>query len=71
MFNAVLITNNNRFNIQMTSTPEPADQSHFLGKLEVLKEIRTRTVQLDKIKKKLTSEVEATVNEERCLDEYR
>ncbi|XP_003745269.1 zinc finger C4H2 domain-containing protein [Galendromus occidentalis] len=55
----------------MTSTPEPADSSHFLGKLEVLKEIRVRTVQLDKIKKKLTSEVEATVNEERCLDEYR
>jgi len=42
-----------------------------MEKLECLKEIRTRTLQLEKLKGRLKSEVESTETEERCLQEYR
>lgn len=48
-----------------------ADEVVIMGKLECLKEIRGRTVQMEKLKSRLRTEVETTENEERCLQEYR
>lgn len=47
------------------------DEATIMGKLECLKEIRARTVQMEKLKSRLRNEIEATENEERCLQEYR
>ncbi|CAG2113266.1 unnamed protein product [Medioppia subpectinata] len=47
------------------------NESIVMEKLECLKEIRTRTLQLEKLKTRLKSEVESTETEERCLNEYR
>lgn len=43
----------------------------LMGKLEMLKEIRSRTIQLEKLKLRLRQEVESTETEEKCLQEYR
>ncbi|XP_041352598.1 zinc finger C4H2 domain-containing protein-like [Gigantopelta aegis] len=43
----------------------------LLNKLEKLKDIRSRTLQLEKMKSRLKQEVDVTENEERCLEEYR
>uniref|UniRef100_V5HRL1 Uncharacterized protein n=1 Tax=Ixodes ricinus TaxID=34613 RepID=V5HRL1_IXORI len=47
------------------------DEAAIMGKLECLKEIRARTVQMEKLKSRLRHEIESTENEERCLQEYR
>ncbi|KAL3218954.1 hypothetical protein MRX96_031218 [Rhipicephalus microplus] len=47
------------------------DEATIMGKLECLKEIRARTVQMEKLKSRLRGEIEATESEERCLQEYR
>lgn len=55
----------------MSSTPEPVDPTRIMGKLECLKEIRCRTVQMEKMKTRLKQSIERTESEERCLEEYR
>ncbi|OQR71770.1 zinc finger C4H2 domain-containing protein-like, partial [Tropilaelaps mercedesae] len=54
-----------------SSTPEPVDPTRIMGKLECLKEIRCRTVQMEKMKSRLKQSIERTESEERCLEEYR
>ncbi|VEN37766.1 unnamed protein product [Callosobruchus maculatus] len=51
----------------MTSTDERA----VFAKLEALKEIRMKTIQLEKLKARLVMEVEAQEQEEKCLSEYK
>ncbi|XP_018574384.1 zinc finger C4H2 domain-containing protein isoform X2 [Anoplophora glabripennis] len=51
----------------MTSTDERA----VFAKLEALKEIRSKTIQLEKLKARLVFEVEAQDQEEKCLSEYK
>ncbi|KAK2584055.1 hypothetical protein KPH14_006504 [Odynerus spinipes] len=43
----------------------------IFAKLEVLKEIRAKTVQLEKLKQRILQEVEQTEQEEKCLLEYK
>ncbi|XP_076357723.1 zinc finger C4H2 domain-containing protein isoform X1 [Tachypleus tridentatus] len=47
------------------------DDETLMGKLECLKEIRTRTIHLEKLKTRLRQEVDSTEGEEKCLQEYR
>ncbi|XP_015920356.1 zinc finger C4H2 domain-containing protein isoform X1 [Parasteatoda tepidariorum] len=47
------------------------EDATVMGKLECLKEIRTRTIQMEKLKSRLRQEIEATESEEKCLMEYR
>ncbi|XP_023243253.1 zinc finger C4H2 domain-containing protein [Centruroides vittatus] len=47
------------------------DDSTLMTKLECLKEIRSRTIQLEKLKVRMRQEVDATENEEKCLQDYR
>ncbi|GFY63848.1 zinc finger C4H2 domain-containing protein [Trichonephila inaurata madagascariensis] len=47
------------------------EDATVMGKLECLKEIRSRTIHLEKLKSRLRQEVEATEGEEKCLMEYR
>ncbi|KAJ8948252.1 hypothetical protein NQ318_013240 [Aromia moschata] len=51
----------------MTTTDDRA----VFAKLEALKEIRTKTIQLEKLKARLIFEVEAQDQEEKCLSEYK
>lgn len=48
-----------------------ADELIILNKLEALKEIRAKTIQLEKLKHKIRSEVSSKENEEKCLGEYK
>jgi len=47
------------------------NETDLMVKLECLKEIRTRTSQLERLKARLKSEVESTETEEKCLNDYR
>jgi len=47
------------------------EEALMMNKLECLKEIRTRTLQLEKLKGRLKQEVEQTETEEKCLQDYR
>uniref|UniRef100_A0A1B6LEE2 C4H2-type domain-containing protein n=1 Tax=Graphocephala atropunctata TaxID=36148 RepID=A0A1B6LEE2_9HEMI len=47
------------------------NERNILAKLEAIKEIRTKTMQLEKIKGKIIQEVEASEQEEKCLSEYK
>nr|CAD7410120.1 unnamed protein product [Timema poppensis] len=51
----------------MTTT----DERTIYSKLEALKEIRAKTIQLEKMKSRIIHEVEATEQEEKCLTEYK
>lgn len=51
----------------MTATDDRA----VYAKLEALKEIRAKTIQLEKIKARLIYEVESQDQEEKCLSEYK
>ncbi|XP_019867667.1 zinc finger C4H2 domain-containing protein isoform X2 [Aethina tumida] len=51
----------------MTTTDERA----VFAKLEALKEIRAKTIQLEKLKARLVYEVETQDQEEKCLSEYK
>ncbi|XP_018320953.1 zinc finger C4H2 domain-containing protein isoform X3 [Agrilus planipennis] len=51
----------------MTSTDERA----VYAKLEAIKEIRTKTIQLEKLKTKILLEIENLEQEEKCLTEYK
>jgi len=48
-----------------------AEDLLYMGKLEALKDIRGKTIQLEKLKMRLRQEVETTESEERCLSEYK
>ncbi|KAM0734763.1 Zinc finger C4H2 domain-containing protein [Formica fusca] len=50
------------------SAPETAV---IFAKLEALKDIRSKTVQLEKLKQRIIQEVEQTEQEEKCLLEYK
>ncbi|ELU18700.1 hypothetical protein CAPTEDRAFT_166037 [Capitella teleta] len=43
----------------------------ILSKLEKIKEIRNKTVQLEKVKNRLKAELETVENEETCIQDYR
>lgn len=43
----------------------------FFAKLEALKDIRSKTLQLEKLKQRILQEVEQTEQEEKCLLEYK
>ncbi|XP_044738671.1 zinc finger C4H2 domain-containing protein isoform X2 [Chrysoperla carnea] len=43
----------------------------IFAKLEAMKDIRSKTIQLEKLKSRITREVEATDQEEKCLAEYK
>ncbi|CAG9822544.1 unnamed protein product [Phaedon cochleariae] len=47
------------------------DEQAVFAKLEALKEIRAKTIQLEKLKARLIYEVEAQDQEEKCLSEYK
>ncbi|KAG5895577.1 hypothetical protein JTB14_002339 [Gonioctena quinquepunctata] len=47
------------------------DEQAVFAKLEALKEIRSKTIQLEKLKARLVFEVEAQEQEEKCLSEYK
>ncbi|CAH0552842.1 unnamed protein product [Brassicogethes aeneus] len=51
----------------MTTT----DDRQVFAKLEALKEIRAKTIQLEKLKARLVFEVETQDQEEKCLSEYK
>ncbi|XP_054273487.1 zinc finger C4H2 domain-containing protein [Macrosteles quadrilineatus] len=51
----------------MTTTNE----RNILAKLEAIKEIKCKTLQLEKLKGKIVQEVEASEQEEKCLSEYK
>lgn len=47
------------------------DERTTFVKLEALKEIRAKTLQLEKMKMRIIQEVETTEQEEKCLSEYK
>ncbi|KAL3277045.1 hypothetical protein HHI36_012406 [Cryptolaemus montrouzieri] len=53
------------------SAVQAADERAVYAKLEALKEIRAKTIQLEKIKSRLVLEVEAQDQEEKCISEYK
>jgi len=48
-----------------------ADEIQILNKLEAIKEIRSKTIQLEKLKNKIKHEVDCKEGEEKCLSEYK
>lgn len=46
-------------------------EAEIVSKLENIKDIRGKTLQLEKLKTKLKQEIDTTEGEERCLQEYR
>ncbi|XP_013387201.1 zinc finger C4H2 domain-containing protein [Lingula anatina] len=46
-------------------------EAAMMNRLESIKDIRGKTLQLEKIRSKLRQEIETTDNEERCLEEYK
>lgn len=50
---------------------EITHQLIYMSKLEAVKEMRGKSVQLEKLKQRLRQEVDATESEERCLGEYK
>ncbi|GLV43930.1 uncharacterized protein CBL_12774 [Carabus blaptoides fortunei] len=47
------------------------DERAVFAKLEALKEIRAKTLQLEKLKSRIVKEMETTDQEEKCLQEYK
>jgi secreted Zn-dependent insulinase-like peptidase len=47
------------------------DERSVYAKLEAVKEIRAKTIQLEKIKNRLVLEIESQDQEEKCLSEYK
>lgn len=47
------------------------DERAVFAKLEALKEIRGKTIQLEKLKSRIIKEIETTDQEEKCLQEYK
>lgn len=47
------------------------NERHYYAKLEAIKDIRDKTVSLEKLKVRIIKEVKLSDDEEKCLDEYR
>ena len=47
------------------------NELELLGKLEKIKDIRGRSMHLEKIRSRLKSELDTTENEEKCIEEYK
>lgn len=54
----------------MTSV-QGSDERAVYAKLEALKDIRAKTIQLEKIKSRIVLEIEAQDQEEKCIAEYK
>ncbi|XP_055844240.1 zinc finger C4H2 domain-containing protein [Episyrphus balteatus] len=54
-----------------TTEISSSNERHYYGKLEAVKDIRDKTVQLEKLKVKIIKEVKISDDEEKCLEEYR
>lgn len=54
-----------------TTEISSSNERHYYGKLEAIKDIRDKTVQLEKLKVKIFKEVKISDDEEKCLEEYR
>ncbi|XP_037938326.1 zinc finger C4H2 domain-containing protein [Teleopsis dalmanni] len=48
-----------------------SNERHYYAKLEAIKDIRDKTIALEKLKVKIVKEVKISDDEEKCLDEYR
>ncbi|XP_067640876.1 zinc finger C4H2 domain-containing protein [Eurosta solidaginis] len=48
-----------------------SNERHYYAKLEAIKDIRDKTIALEKLKMKIIKEVKISDDEEKCLDEYR
>ncbi|XP_036318688.1 zinc finger C4H2 domain-containing protein [Rhagoletis pomonella] len=54
-----------------TSDISSSNERHYYAKLEAIKDIRDKTLALEKLKLKIVKEVKISDDEEKCLDEYR
>ncbi|XP_017488568.1 PREDICTED: zinc finger C4H2 domain-containing protein-like, partial [Rhagoletis zephyria] len=54
-----------------TSDISSSNERHYYAKLEAIKDIRDKTIALEKLKVKIVKEVKISDDEEKCLDEYR
>lgn len=54
-----------------TTEISSTNERHYYAKLEAIKDIRDKTVSLEKLKVKIIKEVKISDDEEKCLDEYR
>ncbi|XP_055909820.1 zinc finger C4H2 domain-containing protein [Eupeodes corollae] len=54
-----------------TTEISSSNERHYYAKLEAVKDIRDKTVQLEKLKVKIIKEVKISDDEEKCLEEYR
>ena len=60
--------------VPTTTAPNPTSEiesTFLMSKLRCLKEIREKTLQLERMRNQLRAEVDITENEEKCLAEYR
>ncbi|XP_065371822.1 zinc finger C4H2 domain-containing protein [Calliphora vicina] len=48
-----------------------SNERHYYAKLEAIKDIRDKTVSLEKLKVRIIKEVKLSDDEDKCLDEYR
>uniref|UniRef100_A0A1A9WHQ9 C4H2-type domain-containing protein n=1 Tax=Glossina brevipalpis TaxID=37001 RepID=A0A1A9WHQ9_9MUSC len=56
----------------MATTDIPnSNERHYYAKLEAIKDIRDKTIALEKLKVRIIKEVKLSDDEEKCLDEYR
>lgn len=57
----------------MTTTPDlpSSNERHYYAKLEAIKDIRDKTMALEKLKVRIIKEVKISDDEDKCLDEYR
>ncbi|XP_075156184.1 zinc finger C4H2 domain-containing protein [Haematobia irritans] len=56
-----------------TTTPDmpSSNERHYYAKLEAIKDIRDKTVSLEKLKVRIIKEVKLSDDEDKCLEEYR
>ncbi|XP_066595006.1 zinc finger C4H2 domain-containing protein [Prorops nasuta] len=55
----------------LTSTMAATETTVIFAKLEAVKDIRSKTLQLEKMKQRILQEVELTEQEDKCLLEYK
>ncbi|XP_022234262.1 zinc finger C4H2 domain-containing protein [Drosophila obscura] len=54
-----------------TSEISSSNERHYYAKLEAIKDIRDKTLSLEKLKVRIIKEVKLSDDEEKCLEEYR
>ncbi|KAL5277678.1 ZC4H2 family protein [Megaselia abdita] len=52
------------------ATETATNERHYYHKLEAIKDIREKTMQLEKLKEKIVKEVKISDDEKKCLEEY-